>query len=62
LKNTKNNPIKEQNINSNKTFLFKNVLNLIEAPQDINSIEMLSVRNKFRDKYLDSILNSIGYI
>ena len=31
LKNTKNNPIKKQNIDSNKIPLFKNVLNLIKT-------------------------------
>ncbi len=32
LKDTKNNPIKKQSIDSNKTSLFKNVLNLIKIP------------------------------
>ncbi len=31
LKNTKNDPIKKQNIDFNKTFLFENVLNLIKT-------------------------------
>ncbi len=62
LEDIKNNPIKEQSIDFNKTFLSGNVLNLIRISQDTNSIGMLSIRNEFRDKCSGFVSNSIGYI
>ncbi len=49
LRNTKNDPIEKQNIDSGKTFLFRSVLNLIETPQDTNSIRILSIRNESKN-------------
>ena|SRR6266699_790705 len=46
LEGTKNDPTKEQNIDFNKTPLPRNVLNLIEAPQDTNSIRILSIKSE----------------
>ncbi len=57
----KSDPVEKQNINFNKTFLSKNVLNLAGTPQDINSIEMLSIKNKSYNKYSGSISDSISY-
>ncbi len=42
--------------------MFKNVLNLAGALQNINSTKVLSIRNESRDEYLDSVSNSIDYI
>ena len=61
LRDTKNNPIEKQNIDFNKTFLFENVLNLIEVPQDINSIRVLLIKSESQDECSDSISNSIDY-
>ena len=44
--NIKNDPTKEQSIDSNETPLFKNVLNLVGTPQSTNSTRMLPARNK----------------
>jgi len=49
-----------QNIDFNKTPLFKNVLNLIKVPQGINSIGVLPAKNKSRDKCSNSISDSIN--
>ena len=49
LKDTKNDPIEEQNIDSDETPLFKNVLNLIGAPQDTNSAGVLPVKSEFKN-------------
>ena len=46
LKGIKNDPVEKQSIDSNKTPLSRSVLNLIETLQDINSIRMLSTKNK----------------
>src|SRR6266699_2316114 len=46
LEDVKNDPIKEQNIDSNETLLPRNVLNLAEAPQGINSIGILPVKSE----------------
>ncbi len=61
LKNTKNDPIEEQSIDFGKPFLFRNVLNLIGAPQDTNSIRVLSVKSESWDECSGFILDSIGY-
>ena len=58
---SKNDPTKKQNIDFDKTFLFKSILNLIEIPQGINSIEVLPIRSESRNKCSGSILDSIGY-
>ncbi len=44
----------------NKTFLFGNVLNLVRVSQGINSIRMLSIKNKSQDEYSGFILDLIG--
>jgi len=62
LKDMKNDLVKKQNIDFNKTSLFKSILNLIRTLQDINFIKMLSIKNKSRDKCSDFVLNSIDYI
>jgi len=46
LKNTKNDPIEKQNIDSGKTFLFKNVLNLVRVLQGINFVGVLLAKSK----------------
>ncbi len=49
LKNIKSNLIEEQNIDFNKTSLFKSVLNLVETSQDINSIRILPTKSEFKN-------------
>ena len=49
LKNIKSNLIEEQNIDFNKTPLLRSVLSLIRAPQDINSIKILSIKNEYKN-------------
>ena len=49
MKDTKNDLIEEQSIDSNKTPLFKNVLNLVGISQDINSIRVLPIKNEFKN-------------
>ncbi len=61
LEGAKNNPTKEQSIDSDETPLFKNVLSLTKIPQDTNSTRVLLTKSESRDKYSDSILDSIGY-
>ena len=46
LKDTKNDLTEEQSIDSSKTPLFRNVLNLTGTPQDINSIEVLPIKSE----------------
>jgi len=58
----KNDLTKEQSIDSNKTLLFENVLNLVKISQDINSIELLPIKNKSRDKCSGFVSDSIDYI
>ncbi len=53
MENIKNDPIKKQNIDFNKTPLFKNVLNLIGTLQDTNSIKMLSIKNKSKNNPIE---------
>jgi len=43
---SKNDPIKKQSIDSNKTSLLRNILNLTETPQDTNSIRILPAKNE----------------
>ncbi len=62
LKNAKNDPIEEQNIDFNETSLLRSVLNLIGVLQDINFTRVLPIRNKSRDEYLNFVSNSIDYI
>ncbi len=49
LKNTKNNPVKKQNIDFDKTSLSKNVLNLVEALQGTNSTRVLSIKSESKN-------------
>ncbi len=51
----------EQSIDSNKTPLLRNVLNLAKTPQDINSIGVLPVRSKSWDKCSNSVSDLINY-
>ncbi len=46
LKDTKSDPIEEQNIDFDKTLLFENVLNLTGIPQNINSTKMLPIKSE----------------
>ena len=47
LEDIKNDSIKKQSIDFNKTLLFKNVLNLIKILQGTNSIGVLLIRSEF---------------
>ncbi len=53
LEKAKNNLIKEQSIDSNEILLSKNVLNLIETPQDTNATKMLPIKNKSKNDSIE---------
>ncbi len=48
-KGAKSDLVEEQSIDSNETLLFGNVLNLAGAPQGINSVKMLPIKNESKN-------------